>query len=246
MALRLLLAVFAVMLACTGVSAQIEMPAATNASLFAKKRGPLIDIVQRGTNQNTQVGSLFAGQIGNSLFAPYPARPKVGQASGPLYSQGSDIAHLRALISAAESRHGGYDAVQYGARIKPPKLPTQMTLGNVFDWINATPGQPHAIGRYQFIPATLRQLVAESGLSDTTPFSPPVQDQLADLLLADAGLDQFRGGQISRREFMQNLAKIWAGLPLASGRSYYEGYAGNKASISWAKFDTEMARIFPG
>ena len=34
-----------------------------------------------------------------------------------------------------------------------------MTLDEIFAWIAATPGQPHAIGRYQFIPDTLRMLV---------------------------------------------------------------------------------------
>jgi hypothetical protein len=44
---------------------------------------------------------------------------------------------------------------------------------------------------------------------------------------------------------MLNLARIWAGLPTSSGRSFYDGYAGNKATMSWAAFDTAMAEIFP-
>lgn len=51
---------------------------------------------------------------------------------------------------------------------------------------------------------------------------------------------------MSRHDFMNNLAKIWAGLPTSSGKSYYHGLAGNKAVLSWAKFDKEMAQLFPG
>jgi hypothetical protein len=53
-------------------------------------------------------------------------------------------------------------------------------------------------------------------------------------------------GKMERHDFMNNLARIWAGLPNSSGKSHYEGYAGNKAVMTWDKFDAEMARIFPG
>ena len=68
---------------------------------------------------------------------------------------------IRNIIGQAESPRVGYDAVQHGAAIKPPKRPTDMTIGEIYDWITATPGQPHAIGRYQFIPDTLRRVVTK-------------------------------------------------------------------------------------
>ena len=70
--------------------------------------------------------------------------------------------------------------------------------------------------------------------------------RLADVLLVEAGYHAARSGDMSRTDFMNNLAKIWAGLPNSSGRSHYHGYAGNRASMTWARFDAEMARIFPG
>jgi len=159
---------------------------------------------------------------------------------------GRDVVVIRNIIEQAESRRDGYDAVQHGARIKPPKRPTAMTLGEIYRWIDRTPGQPHAIGRYQFIPKTLRRVARIVGAQPSDRFSPALQDRLADVLLADAGLHEFRGGEMSRRTFMGNLAKIWAGLPMPSGRSYYAGIAGNKASMSWARFDAQMAQITPG
>ncbi len=153
---------------------------------------------------------------------------------------------IRNLVAHAEAGRDGYDAVQYGARRKPDRPPTQMTLGDIFAWIEATPGQPHAIGRYQFIPSTLARLVNILGAGPHERFSPQMQDRLADILLHEAGLAAYRSGEITRHELMNNLAAIWAGLPNSSGRSHYHGYAGNAATMTWAQFDSEMARIFQG
>ena len=43
---------------------------------------------------------------------------------------------------------------------------------------------------------------------------------------------------------MDNLARIWAGLPLPSGKSAYHGYAGNRATITRAFYAEQMGRIF--
>ena len=152
---------------------------------------------------------------------------------------------LKHLIGWAESRRDGYDAIQHGAKIRPAKRPTQMTITEIFQWIAATPGQQHAIGRYQFIPSTLKALVHEAGLSGGTMFSVQTQDRLADILIEDAGYSAFVSGRIGRHQFMENLARIWAGFPTSSGRSFYHGYAGNRSVIGWREFDAQMAMIFP-
>lgn len=194
----------------------------------------------------TNVSSLFVGIDGNSFFRPYPVR--VRNPGGPvvLNAPGDAVSRLRDLIGTAEAGPLGYDAVQYGARVKPGRAPTAMTINEIYAWIARTPGQPHAIGRYQFIPATLRRLVAKLDIDPNTRFSPQVQNRLADALLSEAGLNAFRGGELSRTGFMNNLAKIWAGFPNSSGRSHYHGYAGNAATMTWARFDAEMAAIFAG
>ena len=157
---------------------------------------------------------------------------------------GSDVGRLKSLIALAEAGPRGYDAYHVGASRPPPKRPTQMTLGEVRSWVKRTPGQPHAIGRYQFIPNTFDALVRRAGFRSTTRFTPDVQDKMADLLLKDAGFTKFKHGKISMTRFMNNLAKVWAGLPESSGRSAYHGYAGNKATISWAFYKDNMTAIF--
>ncbi|PYE80892.1 hypothetical protein [Pseudoroseicyclus aestuarii] len=189
--------------------------------------------------------SLFIGRAAGGLFAAPDAGGRSAYHGGPL-GDDPEATMIRHLIAQAEAGPEGYDAVQYGARRKPGRPPTQMTLAEIYAWIEATPGQPHAIGRYQFIPATLRRLVEMAGAQGGDRFSPQLQDRLADILLHEAGLARFRAGTLSRHGLMNNLAKIWAGLPNSSGRSHYDGYAGNSATMSWASFDREMARILEG
>ena len=215
----------------------------------SNQRTPLIQVNRDSGLVNAQTSSLFVGQSGGSLFAPYPARNRDLRQKAPIPNalgrHASSEARLLHLIASAEAGPDGYDAVQHGARVRPDKRPTDMTIGEIYDWIVATPGQPHAIGRYQFIPDTLRRLVSQAGFDRRTPFSPAVQDQLAEILLADAGLASFRSGGLTRHGFMNNLAKIWAGLPTSTGKSYYHGYAGNHATMTWARYDAAMRRIYP-
>lgn len=148
------------------------------------------------------------------------------------------------LIAFAEAGRKQYDAIHMSARRLPRAQPTQLSIDEIKRWIRATPGQHHAIGRYQFIPSTLAMLVRRAGLPGGTRFTPAVQDRLAMLLLKDAGYDAFASGRLSRSRFQDNLAWIWAGLPLANGHSAYRGVAGNRATISRRFYDEQMHRIF--
>ncbi len=195
--------------------------------------------------------SLFIGRASGGLFGPLASRDRgpsghIAESYGPILSSDPQAEMIRNLIAHAEAGAAGYDAVQYGATRKPDRPPTHMSLGDIFAWIEATPGQPHAIGRYQFIPSTLARLVSILDAGPHERFSPQMQDRLADILLQEAGLAAYRSGDLTRHEFMNNLARIWAGLPNSSGLSQYHGYAGNAATMTWSQFDHEMARIFQG
>jgi hypothetical protein len=215
--------------------------------LGGAERTPFVQINRGGGVEGRNGSSLFAGNKTGSLFAPYPQRQKAPiNLNQNLGRYASSEARLLGLIASAEAGPDGYDAVQHGASRRPSKRPTDMTIGEIYNWIVATPGQPHAIGRYQFIPSTLRSLVGQAGFNRQTRFTPAVQDQLAEILLRDAGLAKFHAGNMTRHGFMNNLAKIWAGLPTSTGRSYYHGYAGNSATMTWARYDAEMSRIYPG
>ena len=152
---------------------------------------------------------------------------------------------LLTLISQAESPVHGYDSVHHGATIRPPKRPSQMTIAEIVAWVRATPGQPHAIGRNQIIPATFNRVVRALGLSGGTLYDRRTQDMMGRYLVEEAGYSDFINGRITRDRFMDQLAKVWAGLPLANGRSHYHGYAGNRATITRAEYSSAMAAIFP-
>lgn len=157
----------------------------------------------------------------------------------------SPLANLRNLIASAEAGAGGYDAVAYGADVPPPAQASKMRLGEVRAWILATPGQNHAIGRYQVIPETFDRLAKVTGSTDETNFDAKLQDRWANVLIEEAGYSSFLAGEISPGAFMDRLAHIWAGLPLGDGRSAYEGVAGNRATISRAAYARGIAQIFP-
>ena len=160
-------------------------------------------------------------------------------------SQGPQMDRLLTLISQAESPVHGYDSVHHRATIRPPKLPSQMTIAEIVAWVHATPGQPHAIGRNQVIPETFNRVVRALGLSGDTLYDRRTQDMMGRYLVEEAGYSDFINGRISRDRFMDQLAAVWAGLPVANGRSYYHGFAGNRATITRAEYVSAMAEIFP-
>ncbi|MGR3493844.1 hypothetical protein [Citreimonas sp.] len=224
------------------------IPMEDGAGLGAGARGILQPEAGAPSDDDRPGGpSLFAMLDGRGLWEPAP-RAGLGLGGtgadfvGALAARAS---RLRDVIAKAEAGRAGFDAVQHGAKIPPPDRPTRMTIAEIYAWIEATPRQPHAIGRYQFIPSTLRALVEALEIDPHTRFSPAVQDRLADRLLAQAGMHAFYSGALSRDRFMLNLARIWAGLPTETGKSFYEGYAGNSATMSWGAFETAMADIFP-
>ncbi|QDC07925.1 hypothetical protein FHY55_01105 [Oceanicola sp. D3] len=195
--------------------------------------------------------SLFAGNQQGGFFAPLPerrTRDEVVQEAPTGRGWTTEAVYaewIRGLIAQAEAGAAGYDAVVLSAKVKPPRRPTELTIAEIYDWIEDTPGQNHAIGRYQFIPVTLRRLVDHLGAPPNTRFSPEVQDALADQLLREAGLSALLAGKMPRKTFMNRLAAIWAGLPTSTGKSHYHGHAGNKATMSWRHFEAEMAKFFP-
>lgn len=212
-----------------------------------KTRSPLIVVAAPAVRSASAApSSLFIGRQGASLFSEIErVEPVMASVrSGTRGMSGPAVNVIRDIIQQAESSRSGYDAVQHGARIKPRGVPTQMTVAEIYQWIDDTPGQPHAIGRYQFIPLTLRRVMEKIDADPNQLFSRGLQDQLADVLLKEAGYHKAKSGDMSRRAFMNNLAKIWAGLPNDTGRSHYHGYAGNKASMSWDRFDSQMAQVF--
>jgi muramidase (phage lysozyme) len=80
----------------------------------------------------------------------------------------------------------------------------------------------------------------------TTKFDPDTQDKIAIYhLRADHGLDSWLAGRMSNEEFLNRLARTWAGLPSIErgGRSYHHGTLDNRAGIGVQSALGSLGRI---
>lgn len=140
------------------------------------------------------------------------------------------IAPLLDFIGKFEAGQGGYDQVLGGRK----EGLSRMTLNDVFlhqDVMRKGGSESTAVGKYQFLKATLQGAVRELGLDPaTTKFTPEVQDALAMHLLRKRGLNDFLDGKINREQFATNLSKEWASLPHPkTGETNYRGVGSNRA-----------------
>lgn len=108
------------------------------------------------------------------------------------------------------------------------------TVGRVIEmqqtWI-------YAVGRYQFIPRTLRFAVNQSNVKLTDHFTPETQDRLmAALILYKRPIiiTYLQGNHDNLGATVDALAREWASIEYRSGRGYYDYVGGNRASVSRA------------
>lgn len=148
-------------------------------------------------------------------------------------------AQLLETIAKGES-NGNYNAF-YGDAGNTKILFTDMTIQEVLLWQEAYVRQgaaSSAVGKYQFMPGTLRGLIAEQGISEQVRFDETLQDRLAIALLERRGSIEFVSKKMPKEQFAANLAKEWAALPRILGpnpeQSYYAGDGLNKVQVSIA------------
>jgi muramidase (phage lysozyme) len=139
----------------------------------------------------------------------------------------------------------GYDVIYGHKQGKLPKPLTSMTLNEIQaaqrDWSRHHGSS--AAGGYQFMRATLRDLMKELGLHGSQRLDPDLQDRLGFHLLRRRGYEAFLVGTISRTEFGKRLAQEWASFPVLAatkgahrtvkrGQSFYVGDSLNKALVT--------------
>jgi muramidase (phage lysozyme) len=114
----------------------------------------------------------------------------------------------------------------------------QMTISEVLDHQvrrRNEGAKSSAVGRYQFIHSTLKDLV-DKNPNDLPPdalFNEEQQDKAASILLKRRGMDDYANGDIDEHQFAKNLSKEWASLPNPdTGSSYYDGDGLNKSLTS--------------
>lgn len=144
------------------------------------------------------------------------------------------------VIGRVEGR-GNYNILVGGKSL--PEL-TDMTVAEVLNFQAGMRGQGYestAVGKYQIIRDTLAGLVGRGVVGPDDVFSPGTQDKLALALMKGRGLDKYLAGDLPADAFADSLAREWASLPLASGKSAYAGVGSNKSLLSRDEFMSVFA-----
>jgi hypothetical protein len=152
-----------------------------------------------------------------------------------LATTGNLFDRLKGLLDLIAAGEGDYCSINRGvAGDTPGGYPglDRLTIGEV----QALQGKGfNAVGRYQFIPSTLRIALGVAGLGPSARFSPEHQDWLAITLLLGGKRpvlrDYLLGKDVAIEDAQKDLAFEWASIPMANGRGAYDGdTAGNRAT----------------
>ena len=189
------------------------------------------------------------------LYAGTPAEPKrvISPAVFGKYCQ-SDYPkfhnHVMPLADLISEGEGDWNAVNRGYAGDTPGGIQRLT-GKSFE--NYTVAQVmelqrtrvYAVGRYQFIPSTLRWAVKHSSVDELDMFTPEVQDRLMATLVIlkrPAVGAYLRGDHDLLGWALNELAKEWASIEYRNGRSFYS-VGGNRAKISRAEVSSVLQDI---
>tara|TARA_B100000035_G_scaffold52532_3_gene41115 strand:+ start:1489 stop:2040 length:552 start_codon:yes stop_codon:yes gene_type:complete len=150
---------------------------------------------------------------------------------------------LQPLADLLARGEGDYDSVNRGRAGDTPQGLTGLTgkshdKTTIREILSMQRGWVHAVGRYQFIPSTLRYAVSVTSVAEDDYFTEEVQDRLM------AGLIIFKRPAIGAylRDHhdligwaLDELAKEWASVEYRRGRGFYDHVGGNRAHISRAE-----------
>ena len=152
------------------------------------------------------------------------------------------------LLSKGE---GDYNSINRGRAGDTPGGIQGLT-GQTFE--NYTVGQVmelqrtrlYAVGRYQFIPSTLRFAVRMSDVDELDMFTPKVQDRLmaALILYKRPAIGAYlRGDHNLEGWALDEMAKEWASVEYRAGRGFYDHIGGNRAHITRAELSKVLRDI---
>jgi len=191
-------------------------------------------------------GRIPATAINKNLSTTGETTSPAGAAAGPPTSFSVD--KLLNYIGMKEAR-GQYDMLVGG---KTKSDLTSMSVADVMKFQGTMIKNGHettAVGKYQILYDTLAGLVRNGVLKPGDMFNSGTQDRAAIALLKEKGMDAYVSGKMSKEQFADRVAKVWASMPLASGKGAYDGVGSNKAIGSRAEYLAAFARdggIFDG
>ena len=150
-----------------------------------------------------------------------PQRPSLAKIIKPLAD----------LIGSGEGswnsvNRGGAGDTPGGARSVIGKNLTQLTLRELQRY--QFNGRLFAVGKYQFLPQTLRLAIRQSGIDQDSLFTPETQDYLLATVLKHkrpAVASFIEGKSVNIDYALDELSREWSSISWRNGRSYYGGIA---------------------
>lgn len=188
-----------------------------------------------------------AGGARTEAAATDPRRMDVGEGKKPMTASEMNAGEpvnpasaQKILDFVAKFESGGDYTKMYGGKTNPEL--TKMSIAEVMEFQKKSGAQygSSAIGKYQFMRATLQDLVKRGIVNPEDKFDAATQEKMAMALLEQSGYSDFKSGKISKDQFADNVAKIWAAMPTRTGQSAYAGDGKNKSLVSRADFMAEI------
>ncbi|MDD3793746.1 MAG: hypothetical protein PHI37_02955 [Candidatus Gracilibacteria bacterium] len=146
------------------------------------------------------------------------------------------------FISHAEGTNLNYNAI-FGNGNQNKIDFTSMSLGEILNYQSEYKRKmgSAAIGKYQFMDYTLRDMINRYDISKDEKFTPEMQDKLAYIKLQEKGLNDFKNGIISKSDFQFRLSQEWSSIAKNdSGLSYYHGDSMNNHASKAGKSVREV------
>ena len=150
------------------------------------------------------------------------------------------------LDYVAKFESGGDYNKMYGGKSNPEL--SNMSIADVMEFQkkNGPALGSSAIGKYQFMRKTIEGLIAEGVISPTDKFDAATQEKMGMALLERRGYSKYKTGKLSAEEFANNVAAEWAGMPMANGKSKYDGDGKNKSLVDRTDFLAQIEQASGG
>ena len=166
---------------------------------------------------------------------PTPSSSSTLSGTGPLADKATARRRLRDWIGDIETTTGDYDILNGGGKLRG-KQPTEMTIREVLAeqlrWRSWPRARSSAIGKYQFVRASLDERYKQIGADIRELFDRSMQDKLCNESLDIRGFNRWWDNKMTDRTFLYNLAGEWASLPdPRTDKSRHGGVANNKSLI---------------
>lgn len=166
--------------------------------------------------------------------------------AGDRYYVYRPVLDLLGLSEGTDKGRGYNETLAYGAYTGGPVDLVKMTLKQVDDLQGKMLAHPKnkwnssAVGRYQIVRTTRRNIQKALSLPSSALFDRDMQDRMACYLLGQRGIDKWLAGRLSLNSLLDNLAREWASLPTSKGKGYYSG---QNASVSIMQVTAALSEV---